>query len=105
MAKKEDLIEKLENDGDQYFEAGRTNNLFDLALSIAAILASLIAGVLIGALKKECGVIAASVAAILLLVCRSKGCSMYEADQIGIFCTPPESEPRPARWSMKIPAA
>jgi hypothetical protein len=64
MANKEDLIEELENDGNEYFEAGRTTNLVDLGLAIVAILASLVAGVLIGVLKKDADVVVASVAAI-----------------------------------------
>ncbi len=64
MANKEDLIEELENDGNEYFESGRTNNLVDLGLSIIAILASLVAGVLVGTVKKEADVIVAVIAAI-----------------------------------------
>ncbi len=43
------LLEELVFDGDQYFDAGRQNNLADIALSVMAVLASLVATVLVGA--------------------------------------------------------
>lgn len=46
---REDLLRELEADGDEYFDGGRTNNIIDLCLSIAAIVASLAATVLAGA--------------------------------------------------------
>jgi hypothetical protein len=64
MANKEDLIADLESDGNEYFDAGRMNNLIDLGLSIVAILASLTAGVLVGAAWRDAQAIIAGVAAI-----------------------------------------
>jgi hypothetical protein len=41
-----ELLRELDGDGDSYFASGRQNNITDLTLSIAAILASLVATVL-----------------------------------------------------------
>jgi hypothetical protein len=59
MSDKEKLIHEFESDGDQYFESGRGNNLLDIGLSIAAILASLLATGLAGLGSKWTGLVAA----------------------------------------------
>jgi hypothetical protein len=43
---REDLLRELDTDGNDYFSSGRWNNLSDIALSIGAIITSLIATVL-----------------------------------------------------------
>jgi hypothetical protein len=42
----DELLRELDDDGESYFSSGRQNNITDLALSISAILASLVATVL-----------------------------------------------------------
>jgi pimeloyl-ACP methyl ester carboxylesterase len=62
---REELIRELEEDGDSFFEEGRSNNIFDLSLTIVIVLASLVATVLATTDPKNVSrLIVASVAAI-----------------------------------------
>ena len=42
----DELVRELDGDGDSYFDSGRQNNITDIVLSIAAIVASLVATIL-----------------------------------------------------------
>jgi hypothetical protein len=45
----DDFLEDLESDAEEYFDAGRNNNILDIGLTIAAIVTSLIAAVVAAA--------------------------------------------------------
>jgi hypothetical protein len=49
MATTDDFLEDLESDAEEYFDAGRNNNILDIGLTIAAIVTSLIAAVVAAA--------------------------------------------------------
>ncbi len=48
-----ELISELESDEKQCFEAGRLNNVTDICLSIASVLSSLVATVLVSSVKEK----------------------------------------------------
>jgi hypothetical protein len=43
---RDELLQELENDGEEFFDGGRLNNISDVALTIASVFASLAATVL-----------------------------------------------------------
>ncbi len=68
----DELLREQDGDGDSYFASGRQNNVTDLLLSMAAILASLVATVL-AATGQVPPWISATAAAVMSL----ETCSMY----------------------------